>query len=153
MIKTITEVINGNEYVITTFDAIRGNLILFKLIKYLRGGTSLFDSLSKNSNFLDSEISIGTALESILANMNPEELNDFVIMMLKSTSYKDKPLTSDIIKQHFAGNYLEMYRLLVAIIKANYINEGAKSFFDQVRHLTTTVAEQKQANTKSTQKN
>lgn len=146
MIKTVTEIINGNEYVITTFDAIKGNLILFKLIKYLRGGASIFDGLSKGSNFLDSELSIGSALEQIISNIDPDEMNNFVIMMLKNTTYKNSPLSEDIIKQHFAGNYTEMYKLLIAIIKANYINEGTMSFFEQARQKLKPLAAQKQPN-------
>ena len=161
MIKTVTEVINGNEYLITTFDAIKGNLILFKLIKYLRGGTSLFDGvqkgLQKGGSLLDtdlSDLSISEALQSILANLDPEEINAFFIMMLQNVTFDNKILTSEFIKSHFAGNYLEMYTLLFAIVKANYFNEGTKNFFVQARQKLNPLAEPKQAkSTKDTVNN
>ncbi len=149
MIKTETVTINGNEYVIQTFDAIKGNLILFKLIKYLRGGTSLFDDILKDGKFLDvdlSALSIGSTIEQIISNIDPEDMNDFIIMMLKNTSYKNSQLNEDFIKNHFAGNYLDMYKLIAAIIKINYFNEGTKSFFAQARQKLKPLAEQKQPN-------
>lgn len=141
MIKTETVIINGNEYVIQTFDAIKGNLILFKLIKYLRGGASIFDGFSKSENFLDSELPIGSAVEKIMSNIDPDDMNGFVIMMLKNTTYKNSQLNEDFIKNHFAGNYIEMYKLIAAIVKVNYINEGTKSFFQQARQKLKPLAE------------
>jgi hypothetical protein len=133
MIKTVTEIINGNEYVITTFSAIKGNLILFKLIKYLRGGAELFNSLSESKSVLDSDVAIGNILEKIIEDVDPEELNNFLCSLLENVSFKNKFMSKDIIDKHFAGNYIEMYKLLIAIIKANYVNEGTKSFFAQAR--------------------
>lgn len=146
MIKTETVTISGNEYVIQTFDAIKGNLILFKLIKYLRGGASIFDGFSKGESFLDSELPIGSALEKIMSNIDPDDMNAFIIMMLKNTTYKNSQLNEDFIKNHFASNYLEMYKLIAAIIKINYFNEGTKSFFDQVRQKLKPLTDQKQEN-------
>jgi len=133
MIKTVTEVINGNEYVITTFSAIKGQLILIKLVKYLRGGAEILDSVSDFKNILDSDINIGKAIEKIIEDVNPDALNDLICTMLKNVSYQNKFMTKEFIEQHFAANYMEMYTLIIAIIKANYINEGTKSFFAQAR--------------------
>lgn len=163
MIQTKNVTVNSNEYMITSFDAITGNIILFKLIKYLRGGTSLFDGLSTALSGVDSimnadlsKLSIGTALDNILANIDPDEINTFFVMMLKNTSFKEEngqftPLTSNFIKGHFAENYLEMYALIIEIIKANYMNDGTLSFFAQTRKKLKPLASQK--TTKNTQKN
>jgi len=153
MIKTTSVKINDNEYVITAFDAIKGNMILFKLIKYLRGGVSLFDNIFKFDSIVDvelAELSIGTAIDKILANIEPEEINDFFIMMLQNVSLKNKQLTAETIKYHFSGNYFEMYKLVIEIIKANYINEGTLSFFEQTRQKMASAG---QKNTKDTQDN
>jgi len=164
MIKTTDVIINGNEYTITTFDAIKGNIILFKLIKYLRGGTSLFDSikaaLTGNDSVMDadlSELAIGSAIEKILSNIDPEEINDFFVMILRNTTHKNKVLDADFIGSHFAGNYFDMYKLLFEIIKSNYFKEGTKRFFDQARRIVSHSAGQKNKkateNTKDTSSN
>lgn len=139
MIKTVTENIDGNEYVITTFDAIKGNLILFKLIKYLRGGASLLDGLLDSESVMDEDVAIGSVLERIITTIDPEELNTFLIDMFQSTALNNSPMTHDVIKHHFAGNYLEMYKVLIAIIKANYVNDGTKAFFAQAQEKITKV--------------
>lgn len=155
MIKTVTEIINGNEYVITTFNAIKGNLILFKLIKYLRGGAELFNSITESKSILDSDVGIGKVLEKIIADVEPEELNEFLCSLLTNVSLKGQFMTKDTIEQHFAGNYLEMYKLFIAIIKVNYINEGTKSFFAQARQKfapTTLTEPAEKENLKNIQK-
>jgi len=140
MIKTVNETINGEDYVITTFDAIKGNLILFKILKYLRGGSSVLDNISLGEgSVLDKEISIGSMLEKIMESIDPAEFNDFIIMLLRSTSYKDKPMSEEVIKHHFAGDYLSMYKLVVAVIKANYFGEGTQSFLDVARQRISQV--------------
>lgn len=133
MIKTVTEIINGNKYVITTFTAIKGQLILIKLLKYLRGGAEILDSISDFKNILDSDINIGKAIEKIIEDINPDALNDLICTMLKNVAFENKFMTKEFIDLHFAANYTEMYALIVAVIKVNYINEGTKSFFAQAR--------------------
>lgn len=140
MIKTVPVSIDGNEYVITMFDAITGNKILFQLIKYLRGGATLLNGLMGQENILDQDLAIGDMLEKIIENVEPEELNRFVVKLLKNTALNNKPMTEDVIKHHFAGNYIEMYKVLTEIIKANYLNEGMKSFFAQAQRLMPKAA-------------
>lgn len=144
MRTTISENIDGDRYVITTFDAIKGNRILIKLFKYLRGASSVLNGLSGNVSILDSELSLGDMLSRIMEDMEPEEMSDFIVMMLQDTSVNDKPLTEDLIKDHFSAKYLTMYKVVVAIIKANYFGEGTKSFLDAARQKLNPMPSQEQ---------
>jgi len=152
-VETIDKTIDGLDFQITTFGAIKGQKIQTRLIKITAPGAGPLINLLKGldfekdrseliKEFLDGEVDLGIiakALQEVLQSAGDEDqIQSFIFRLLEKTTVKYAIVEGDmrvhelsqenIFDVVFQGRYMTMYKLLVAVIQVNkFFGSGGTS--------------------------
>lgn len=124
-VKTVDKKIGSATYTITQYTAVEGLSIKITLGKLFSPGLPKLIDGKTIRDSLGAEITTGGMLAAISAlfdGLDPVTTIPFIIRMLTSGLVRRDgvEITRDTFNIDFAGNYLELYKLLGEIILLNY---------------------------------
>jgi len=124
MIETKTREIGGSEYEVTQFPAMEALRIKTRLAKMILPSIG---EISQGG--ADQEINyeaISHAIAAFADNLNEKEFTELVTRLLKNTSADGKPmyhngqLLDSTFDEAFAGNLMNLYKVLAFVLEVNY---------------------------------
>lgn len=123
MRETQTKSINGHKWEVTPYPGMYGLKIQSRIIPFLKGISGIVNGVlkSKSNNVLETDIDIGSLVESIISNIDEEKTPTLIKDILFGARVDGRDVYSDkAFNEIFSANYAELYQGLYFVLQVNF---------------------------------
>ncbi|MBC3540660.1 phage tail assembly chaperone [Rufibacter sediminis] len=115
MLETKEKTIDGHEYQVTQFPALKGMRLAVKIGKLLGDGIG---HAATTGSVMDMDVS--KVVAGIVENLDEEATPNLLLQLFSSTHRDRKEMNESGFNMAYAGNYMEMGKALLFILEVNY---------------------------------